>query len=111
MASSSKIRFEIKLPIYYNEPKTPVEPEKFEQTKNEILERFGGFSVLGITEGGWINPDTNDVSVELMGGFFVDIERKELEDTIAFLKNYKKILKERFKQDEIYIVGYELYVI
>ena len=111
MSSSSKIRFEIKLPIYYNDRKTQVEPEKFEQTKNEILEKFGGFSVLAVTEGGWVNPETNEIFTERIGGFFVDIERKDLEDAIEFLKEYKKILKGRFKQEEIYIVGYELYVI
>jgi len=111
LAVPSRIRFEVKLPIYYNDGKTQVEPEKFEQTKNEILDRFGGFQVLAVTEGGWINPDTNEVFVELMGGFFVDIERDKLEEAIEFFKEYKKKLKERFKQEEIYIVGYELYVI
>lgn len=88
-----------------------MEPEKFEQTKKEILEKFGGFSVLTVTEGGWINPDTKGVFVEVTGGFFVDIERKQLKDAVSYLKKYKGILKDRFKQEEIYIVGYELYVI
>ena len=67
--------------------------------------------MLAVTEGGWVNPVTNEVFVELMGGFFVDIEREKLDDAVEFLKQYKNTLKERFKQEEIYIVGYELYVI
>jgi hypothetical protein len=78
---TSKIRFEIRLPIYYSD---------------------------GITE---VEPETDEVFVELMGGYFVDVNKEQLDEALEFLRGYKEILKERFKQEEIYIVGYELYVI
>ncbi|MGH9923408.1 MAG: hypothetical protein ACRD38_11720, partial [Nitrososphaerales archaeon] len=64
-----------------------------------------------VTIGGWRDPNTNKSYEEQMGGIFVDVNKEKLSDTIAFLTKYKQKLKERFQQEEIYIVGYELYVI
>ncbi len=110
MSTYSRVRFEIRLPAFYND-RRPIEPHKHIQTKNEILEKFGGFTLLTVTQGGWIDPETNKTYEEQMGGFFVDIDKRNLKKTIKFLKRYKSILKRRFKQREIYIVGYEMYVI
>jgi len=67
--------------------------------------------VLTITEGDWRDPSTSESFVEHMGGFFVDVDKEKLEETLAFFNEYKKKLQERFQQQEIYIVGYEVYVI
>ena len=42
-------------------------------------------------------------------GFQVDVLNTKA--NLQFFKRYKSKLKERFKQEEIYIVGYEIYVI
>ena len=107
---TSKVRFEIRLPLYYNDG-TEIEPEKYEETKNEVYEKFGAFTVLAVTQGGWRGPDTDEIYIEPSGGFFVDVDKERLDEAIEFFKQYKGILKTRFKQEEIYIVGYELYVI
>jgi hypothetical protein len=106
----SRVRFEIRLPIHYNDG-TEIEPEKHLQTKEEIFDKFGGFIVITITSGGWRHPNTSEEYEELMGGFIVDVDKETLDKTIEFLQQYKEILKERFKQEEIYIVGYDLYII
>lgn len=110
MVNPSRVRFEIRLPAFYNDG-TPIEPKKYIQTKNEILRKFGGITLLTITQGGWVDPKTNKTYVEEMGGFFVDADKERLDETIEFFKGYKKILEKRFKQKIIYIVGYEVYVI
>lgn len=107
MAIARKVRFEIRLPIYYNDG-TEIEPEKHLQTKDEIFDKLGGFTVITVTTGGWLDPNTNVKYEELLGGFIVDVDKETLDKTIEFLKHYKEILKERFKQEEIYIVGYDL---
>jgi len=37
-------RYEILLPLKYNDG-TPVEPEKFQQTRRELVERFGALTM------------------------------------------------------------------
>lgn len=110
MTRTSKVRFEIRLPTYYND-KTKIEPEKYEQTKNEIYEKFGAFTVLTVTEGGWRDPHTGKSYVEDLGGFIIDIDIEKLDETIEFFEEYKEKLKTRFKQEDIYIVGFPLFSI
>lgn len=105
-----RIRFEIRLPVYYND-KTEIETEKFEQTRDEIYKKFNAFTLLGTTQGGWRNPITKESFIEPITGFFIDVKKKDFDKAVKYLKKYKKILEKRFKQQEIYIVGYDLYVI
>ena len=37
-------RYEILLPLKYNDG-TPIEPEKFQQTRKELVEKFGAITV------------------------------------------------------------------
>ncbi len=110
MSKTSRVRFEIRLPIYYNDGKE-IDTEQHEQTINEIYEKFGAFTFLTLTEGSWRNPETNESYREKMGGFFIDVDKEKLDDAIVFFKQHKEIWKERFKQQEIYIVHYEIHVI
>jgi hypothetical protein len=110
LVETVKVRFEIKLPIYYNNG-LRIEAEKHDQTQEEIFEKFGAYTLQTVTRGIWRDPDTNKSYEEKIGGIIVDVDREQLNDTIAFLREYKQKLKERFQQEEIYIVGYELYVI
>jgi len=110
LVEPSKVRFEIRLPMYYNNGRE-IELEKHNQTIKEIYEKFGAYTLQTVTIGGWQDPNTNKFYEERMGGIFVDVDKERLNDTIAFLREYKQKLKERFQQEEIYIVGYELYVI
>lgn len=110
MVETLKVRFEIKLPSYYNNGRR-IEPEKHNQTLEEIYEKFGAYTLQTVTIGRWRDPNTNKSYEEEMGGIIVDVDKEKLNDIIAFLREYKQKLKERFQQEEIYIVGYELYVI
>ena len=80
----------------YNDGST-IEPEKFHETKEELVNRFGGLSIIpksqGIWEGSGIIYEEDNVI------FQVDFEGDEAD----FFKDYKEILKKRFEQEEIYI--------
>jgi hypothetical protein len=92
--------------LTYNDG-TPIEAEKFDQTAEELCERFGGVTqdTVGIT-GTWkyggtryrdelfrIRIDTNDPSAN------------------AFLQSQKAIWKERFQQIDIWITAHEIEII
>lgn len=104
------VRIEIRLPTHYNN-RRKIEPEKHSQTIEEMYEKFGAFTFMGITDGGWRDPSAKKSYREKMLGFFVDIDKEKFSETVKFFRKYKEILKKRFKQEVIYIVGYELYVI
>ena len=99
-------RFEILLPWDYNDG-TQVEPEKFDQTAEELSDHFGAITqdTTGIM-GSWkygaaryrdrllrIRVDTDD------------------SEAIAFLKAYKETLKVRFQQTDIWITAQEIQII
>ena len=99
-------RFEILLPLTYNDG-TPIEAEKFDQTAEELCERFGGITqdtvrVYGTWKYGGtryrdellrIRIDTNDPSAT------------------AFLQTQKEIWKECFQQIDIWITASEIEII
>ena len=99
-------RFEILLPLNYNDG-TLIEPEKFDQTREELSERFGGITedTVRIT-GTWkyggaryrddlfrIRIDTNDPTAN------------------SFFQSQKEIWKERFQQIDIWITASEIEII
>ena len=104
------VRFEIRLPTHYNN-KRKIEPEKHSKTIEEIFVKFGAFTFMGIMEGGWRNQNTKKSYREKMRGLFVDVKKKDFIKTVRFFKRYKKTLEKRFKQQVIYIIAFDLYVI
>jgi len=98
LESKQQIEVKILLPLEYNNKK-PIESEKFDHTRKELIDRFGGCSVLGHTAGYWIDSgieykDTNT-------GFAVVVDHDK--STLRFLAKYKETLKERFQQLEIFM--------
>ena len=99
-------RFEILLPLNYNDG-TLIEAEKFDQTAEELSDRFGGITqdTVRIT-GAWkygsaryrddllrIRIDTNDPQARV------------------FFRAQKDVWKARFQQIDIWIVAYEIEII
>ncbi|SRR6266498_1210434 len=99
-------RFEILLPLDHNDG-TQIEPEKLDQTAEELSDRLGAITqdTTGII-GSWkygaaryrdrllrIRVDTDDP------------------EAIAFLKAYKETLKDRFQQIDIWITAQEIQII
>ena len=97
-------RYEIILPTRYNDG-TAVESEKYLATNRDLALQLGAVSFFPETfrgiwlhEGQWF--EENNVRL------FVDVE--DTTENAAFFQRFKVILKERFRQIDIWIVSYEI---
>lgn len=100
-------RYEILLPLAYNDGKE-IEKEKFFQTDQELVEKFGATTTdTTIAIGSWVYKGVlyKDRLIRIR----VDVE--DTEDARRFLEDFKEVLKERFKQIDIWITGYDVEVI
>jgi hypothetical protein len=99
-------RFEFLLPTKYNDG-TEIDPEKLNQTTRELSARFGGLAQdLVQVHGLWShNKET----------YFDDLIRLRIDtpdvEAVAFLRTYKKALKNRFKQLDIWITAHTIEII
>jgi len=92
------------LPLTGNDGK-PVNPEKFRQTREELLGRFQGVSTLpGTLEGIWVHAGIRyeDESVRL------SVDVPPTKKNRQFFVNLKAKLMKRFEQVEIYIASYSV---
>ena len=99
-------RFEILLPLNYNDG-TLIEPEKFDQTADELCDRNGG-----------ITQDTVRISGtwKYFGARYRDDLLRIRIDTqdptaSAFFRAQKAIWKDRFQQIDIWITAHEIEII
>src|SRR5947209_18295036 len=97
-----KRRYEILLPLVHND-RRPVNPEKFQQTRDELIAQFGALSfypqpVLGV----WLHQGTRyeDESVR------ISIDVDDSSENQLFFVQLKANLLERFEQIEVYIAHY-----
>ena len=92
-------RYEILLPLRYNDG-APVEPERFEKTRHELITRFHGatFDPQPV-RGFWLLQGTE--YEDLLIRITVDVE--DTADAESFFTDFKERLKERFQQIEIWI--------
>ena len=94
-------RYEILLPLRYNDG-TPIEPEKFQETRRELVQRFGALTMeVQPISGVWIygGQEHRDDLIR----FVVDIESSASND--AFFAALKTVLKDRFRQIDIWITA------
>jgi hypothetical protein len=98
------LKVEILLPIYHNPDETgsreKISGSEFSDTYQDLVAKFGGCTINPIPQtGGWINPETGKEIKDDLTIYWVIFE--ESEENIAFLRNFKEVLKKRFKQDDI----------
>ncbi|HJT84894.1 MAG TPA: hypothetical protein VJ697_10465 [Nitrososphaeraceae archaeon] len=98
-SSSSSIRVDIYLPLFYNNNKR-IEKLKFVDTFNELVGMFDGcsadqYSILG----SWKDPHSDALYNDENRIYHIICEDTEENRTI--LRKYKEKLKERFRQKEI----------
>jgi len=97
-------RYEITLPTQYNDG-SRVEQEKFLLVSEELTEQFGAYTLQwGPVRGAWTSEGR--LYEELNVRIFVDVE--DTLENAAFFARYKQILKERFRQIDIWIVSFEI---
>jgi hypothetical protein len=100
-------RYEILVPLLFNDGRA-VPEELLAQTFTELRERFGAASwETQIVRGAWEYQST--VYEDNLTRFFVDVP--DLPEHRAFFREFKKKLKGRFNQLEIWVTSYRLDVI
>ena len=103
----SRKRYEILLPIRYNDG-TLVDREKFFQTQEELVARFGALTTSPeFLRGVWLHAGQRfeDEILRLV----VDVETTP--ENRAFFREFKERLKARFRQIDVWIVNYEIEVV
>ena len=100
-------RYEILLPLTYNDG-TAIEKEKFAQTNSELLDEFGATTTDSVVASGhWLYKGV--IYKDQLLRYRVDT--KNVKKANSFFKKYKKVLKERFQQIDIWITAHDLEVI
>jgi len=109
-------KVDIQLPLHYNPKKgqkvgDKIPEQYFFETYEELLELAGGISTSNMPIiGSWVHPKTrkrfNDRTIVF--SIVVDSEDKMTVANvpkIVELRNYKNVLKTRFKQHEIFMIA------
>ena len=100
-------RYEILLPLAYNDG-TDIEREKFDHTFSDLIQRFGAATLDSvIAMGHWLYKGV--LYKDMLMRFRVDVD--DTPEAKAFFREYKGILKERFKQEDVWITAYDIEVI
>lgn len=100
-------RFEILLPLYYNDGRR-IEKEKFTRTDEEFVAEFGATSTDNIViRGRWKYQSTRYEDRLIR----IRIDTEDTPENIAFFTKYKEILKTRFDQKDIWITAQHIDVI
>src|SRR5438876_8482738 len=101
------IRFEILLPLFYNDGR-PIEREKFLQTDDELVQAFGATSTDTIVvRGRWVYQSAvyHDQLIRVR----LDIEDNQ--ENWQTVRVIKEVLKARFEQQEIWITAHRIDVV
>jgi hypothetical protein len=92
------------LPIRYNDG-SPVDEEKFAQTRRELVAQFGALTTQPESFQGWWTHEAQiyeDRSLRLI------VDAEATPEMRAFLTNFKEVLKARFRQIDIWMISYEI---
>jgi len=95
-----KRRYEILLPLKDNAGQI-IPQEKFMQTQEELIERFGGITIIPQpVQGVWIDKGKRyeDESIRLV----IDVDDNQANR--AFFQQFKKRLNARFQQEDVYVI-------
>jgi hypothetical protein len=98
------IRFEILLPLYYNDG-TPIEREKFLTTDDELINLFGATSTdTVVVQGKWIYQGTlyHDQLIRIR------IDAEDTPDNWSKMREVKNGLKRRFNQEELWVTAHKI---
>jgi hypothetical protein len=101
------IRFEILLPLFYNDG-SPIEKEKFVQTDDDLVQRFGATATdTVVVRGRWMYQSTlfHDQLIR------VRIDVVDTPENIDAMRQLKEALKARFAQLDIWISAHRIDII
>ncbi len=101
------IRFEILLPLFYNDGR-PIEREKFLQTDDDLVNQFGASSTdTVVVRGQWLYQSTlfHDQLLRVR----IDVE--DSPENWRAMRDLKETLKTRFEQMDIWITAHRIEIV
>jgi hypothetical protein len=101
------IRFEILLPLFYNDGR-PIEREKFVETDDELVRQFGAVSTDSVTVRGLWQYQSTLYHDQLLRAR-VDVE--DCPENWQALRDLKEAWKARFGQLDIWITAYRIEIV
>ncbi|MEK6867797.1 MAG: hypothetical protein AABX98_03150 [Nanoarchaeota archaeon] len=101
-----KLKYEFYIPTSYND-KTPIEPKKQRYVKNKIVDKFNGISIHPATvQGIWCGQNKEVFHYDNCIHFEVCVDN--LDENEIFFEQLKEELKELFRQEDIYMICFEV---
>jgi hypothetical protein len=101
------IRFEILLPLYYNDGR-PIEREKFVETDDELVRQFGAVSTDSVTVRGLWRYQSTLYHDQLLRAR-VDVD--DCAENLQAMRDLKETWKARFEQLDIWITAHRIEVV
>jgi hypothetical protein len=102
-----KRRYEILLPLTHNDGR-PVNPEKFEQTHEELIVQFGALTTVPqLVRGIWHHEGVRYEDQS----WRITIDVAPTKKNRAFFQKLKATLMDRFEQIVIYIASYSVEIL
>lgn len=101
------LRFEILLPLYYNDGRK-IEPDKFVQTDEELIAQFGATTTDTVVARGRWKYQSIMYEDRLIR---IRVDTEEKEENRDFFRKFKESLKSRFEQEDIWITAQQIDVI
>ena len=101
------IRFEILLPLFYNDGR-PIEPEKFRGTDDDLVDTFGATSTDQVTVRGQWKYQTAVYSDQLVR---VRVDVEDTAENWVIMRQTKETLKTRFGQVDIWITAHRIDIV
>ena len=101
------IRFEILLPLFYNDGR-PVEREKFLETDDELVRYFGATATDAVTvRGQWLYRST--LYEDRLVRARIDVD--DTPENWETMRRLKEVLRTRFDQLDIWITAYRIDIV
>ena len=102
------IRFEILLPLFYNDGRPQSSERKFLETDDELVQQFGATSTdTVVARGRWLYQST--IYQDQLVRVRIDVE--ETPENSQAIRTIKETLKARFEQLDIWITAHHIEII
>ena len=98
-----QIKVEITVPLRYNDG-SPIETERIDKVRKELVREFKGLSISAEIEGYWIKDNITFCDFNKIFTVVSD----DTEQNLTWLTGYKKWLKHTLDQHDIFIVVNEV---
>jgi hypothetical protein len=101
------IRFEILLPLFYNDGR-PIEDQKFLETDDSLVATFGATSTDSVVvRGHWLYESTKYEDRLIR----VRLDVEDTPENWSMMRDFKEALKQRFEQVDVWISAHRIEIL